>query len=619
VQADRAAALLPFRPYAITHVDPAELRHPLPGRNGIRGGVDPARSRKLVFVVERNEATGQVFVSYVRENSGDVDELQRILESKGIKVWRDTHSLWPGEDWRAKIRNEITNNALVFIACFSRESAGRKKSYQNEELNLAIEEIRKRPPGVPWLIPVRFDDCDIPDFDIGGGRRLSSLQSADLFGSGAREAANRLVEMVLRMLGQYSVPIRVTEWSPEAHEPEPQQVAIFELAPRDLGPNCTIPHALDDQWVSRSLLREMAASGRPLHELGEAREALVRREYLRALVTARKIVINRSYLLKNQVITRDYNSNTANRAAFVELLRIGAIVPFLLKERTPIESQFATDPDAVEGARIWNELLMEHNPGVRGRVEIQCVRLSWDDAENARLVKERFFDAFADGIKRAASLDYDRLLGDVGAKSSYRFKELLRLMPKISASAPGGALTRAALYERYVIEDQENASSGKYDFTKPDMVAFKWLFDLIYNSNLAAALGLALVAPADSAHRSVIFRPGGSHEIDAALSEQYGGSFLRTVAMEAVQDAIFVGDYTSGSLSIFDGLTLSDVVAIRDSDVWRRYSEALDSLLAEPWLLAHPEHGLPFVYGRYAALIDHISGTAPRGPATDRQ
>src|SRR5215813_930427 len=110
------------------------------------------------------------------------------------------------------------------------------------------------------------------------------------FGSGYPEAANRLVEMVLRILGQGSVPIRATEWSAEADEPEPQQVAIYELTPADLElePNCTIPHALDDQWVSRSLLGEMAASRRPLHELGEARKALVRREYLRALVT-RKI------------------------------------------------------------------------------------------------------------------------------------------------------------------------------------------------------------------------------------------------------------------------------------------------------------------------------------------
>lgn len=581
------------------------------------GGVDRRGPVGSFFVSERDEATGHVFVSYVRENSGDVDRLQQILESAGIRVWRDTHNLWPGEDWRAKIRNAITNNALVFIACFSHESISRKKSYQNEELILAVEEMRKRPPDAPWLIPVRFDDCDIPDLDIGGGRRLNSLQHADLFGSDARDTANKLVTAVLRMLGQYPVPVWATEWSTTANEPEPQQVTLFELVPADLDLNCTIPHALDDQWVSRELLREMAVSRRPLHELGETRDALVRREYLRALVTAKKIVINRSYLLKNQVIARDYNSDTVNRAAFVELLRVGAIVPFLLKERTPIESEFATDPDAAEGARIWNELLREHSPSVRGRVEVQCVRLSWDDSENAQLVQERFFDAFADGIRRATSFDYRRLLDDIGADPSDMFEERLRLMPKISASWPGDALTRTALYERYVIEDQEDASSGKYDFTKPDMVAFKWLFDLIYNSNLAAALGLALVTPADSAHRSVIYRPKTPQKVDAAWSGPYGGSYLRTIVMEAVQDAIFVGDYTSGSLAMFDGLTLSDVVAIRNSDVWRRYSQALDSLLAEPWLLSHPERGLPFVYGRYAALIDHISGIAPRGPATD--
>jgi hypothetical protein len=87
--------------------------------------------------------------------------------------------------------------------------------------------------------------------------------------------------------------------------------------------------------------------------------------------------------------------------------------------------------------------------------------------------------------------------------------------------------------------------------------------------------------------------------------------------METVQDAIFVGGYTSGSLAMFDGLTLSDVVAIRNSEAWRRYIQALDSLLAEPWLMSHPERGLPFVYGRYASLIDYISGISPRSPAAD--
>ena len=97
----------------------------------------------------------------------------------GIRVWRDTAELWPGEDWRAKIRHEIASNALVFVACFSRQSLAREASYQNEELALAIEQLRLRRPDRPWLIPVRFDDSEIPNWDIGGGRTLTTIQHAD--------------------------------------------------------------------------------------------------------------------------------------------------------------------------------------------------------------------------------------------------------------------------------------------------------------------------------------------------------------------------------------------------------------------------------------------------------
>ena len=81
--------------------------------------------------MDRGQVTGRVFISYVREDSDQVDRLQETLESVGIPVWRDTADLWPGEDWRLKIRRAITDNALVFIACFSKASLARGKSYQN--------------------------------------------------------------------------------------------------------------------------------------------------------------------------------------------------------------------------------------------------------------------------------------------------------------------------------------------------------------------------------------------------------------------------------------------------------------------------------------------------------
>ena len=196
---------------------------------------------------------GHAFVSYVREDSLQVDRMQRVLEPRGVRVWRDTADLWPGEDWRAKIRHAITDNALVFIACFSRNSILRQKSYQREELSLAIEQMRLRSPDEPWLIPVRFDDCEIPEYDIGGGRSLASIQRADLFGVRSDEAATRLATAVLRILSRQSGAGPMPEMSDT-----PQ--AVIEV--RD-------PNAVELQGVTTS-------SGREAAEVDELRSNAIR-------------------------------------------------------------------------------------------------------------------------------------------------------------------------------------------------------------------------------------------------------------------------------------------------------------------------------------------------------
>jgi hypothetical protein len=90
----------------------------------------------------------------------------------------------------------------VFIACFSSQSVARVKSYQNEELVLAIEQLRLRRPDDPWLIPVRFDDCPIPDLDLGGGRTLASIQRVDLFGNQRYLGTARLEAAVIHIRGR---------------------------------------------------------------------------------------------------------------------------------------------------------------------------------------------------------------------------------------------------------------------------------------------------------------------------------------------------------------------------------------------------------------------------------
>lgn len=145
-------------------------------------------------------SAGRAFISYAEADSSRIDRLQQELSAQGIPVWRDTDELWPGQDWRGQIRDAITRDCLVFLACFSRASTALTISRQNEELALAIEELRLRRPGAVWFIPVRLDDCQIPDWDIGGGRTLASLQPIDVYGENFSRNAERLARSIGRLL-----------------------------------------------------------------------------------------------------------------------------------------------------------------------------------------------------------------------------------------------------------------------------------------------------------------------------------------------------------------------------------------------------------------------------------
>jgi hypothetical protein len=121
-----------------------------------------------------------VFISYVRENAEDVERLARTLGAYGIKVWLDKNQIKPGYRWREAIRKAISEGDF-FIACFSVEYNNRTRTYMNEELILAIDELRQRPTNRAWFIPILLSKSDIPDRDIGGGETLRSIQWEPLY------------------------------------------------------------------------------------------------------------------------------------------------------------------------------------------------------------------------------------------------------------------------------------------------------------------------------------------------------------------------------------------------------------------------------------------------------
>ncbi|MGI5487964.1 toll/interleukin-1 receptor domain-containing protein [Microtetraspora malaysiensis] len=181
--------------HELTRLGVASSQQQVHGRDATPSKVNPV-SDQITHTVP-----GHAFISYVREDAERVDRLQEILKSAGIRVWRDTDNLWPGQDWKIEITQAIKADGLAFIACFSTHSVSRERSFQHEELILAVEELRLRRPGKGWLIPVRFDDCELPHYDVGPGRTLGSLQWLDLFDDTWERGADRLVKAVLNILG----------------------------------------------------------------------------------------------------------------------------------------------------------------------------------------------------------------------------------------------------------------------------------------------------------------------------------------------------------------------------------------------------------------------------------
>lgn len=198
-----------------------------------------------------------VFVSYVREDSDRVDRLCDVLEAAEIPYWRDRTSLAPGDAWKQQIRDAIRDGSLVFLACFSNDSRARRKSHMNEEVTLAVEEYRKMPPGRTWLIPVRFDDGDIPEWDLGAGRTMNDLNYVDLFGAAYPAQAAALVTTIHRVIGERR-PSPATALAAVEQAVDADRAALLKRLTKDLVVDPARRIELDD-LVSQEVQRVIAA------------------------------------------------------------------------------------------------------------------------------------------------------------------------------------------------------------------------------------------------------------------------------------------------------------------------------------------------------------------------
>jgi TIR domain len=103
----------------------------------------------------------KVFISYAHEDEGVVRSLCDSLSAIGCEPWVDFHSLLPGQKWKREISNAI-KHCEFFVLCLSKHSTT-KTGFVQKEIREALEMLELVPDGKIFLIPMRLDDCDIPE------------------------------------------------------------------------------------------------------------------------------------------------------------------------------------------------------------------------------------------------------------------------------------------------------------------------------------------------------------------------------------------------------------------------------------------------------------------------
>jgi hypothetical protein len=112
---------------------------------------------------------------FLCHSSGDKERVRQLyhqLTADGVRCWFDEEDLLPGQDWESEISKAIRRSRFV-LACISNSSIS-KSGFVQKELRLALDVAGEQPDGSTFLIPVRLEQCEIPD-------RLKRWQAADLF------------------------------------------------------------------------------------------------------------------------------------------------------------------------------------------------------------------------------------------------------------------------------------------------------------------------------------------------------------------------------------------------------------------------------------------------------
>jgi TIR domain/KTSC domain len=102
----------------------------------------------------------RVFLCHGSEDKPTVREIYMSLREDGVDPWLDERDILPGQDWNAEISQAVRQCDAILV-CLSAMSV-HKEGYLQKEIRFALDAADEKPEGTIFIIPVKLDECDLP-------------------------------------------------------------------------------------------------------------------------------------------------------------------------------------------------------------------------------------------------------------------------------------------------------------------------------------------------------------------------------------------------------------------------------------------------------------------------
>lgn len=362
------------------------------------------------------------------------------------------------------------------------------------------------------------------------------------------------------------------------------------IPPAGLDVDAIVPQCLDNQYTSDAVLDRMLAMkvGFQHREIAELRLEETHSEFIRSLLYASTVVVNRAYLTNPGYLVRELSRSNS---AVPKLIQTRAIIPFLGKEKSLAQpTGFAQHQKTLEILRGLEE---------KGTFQDSlCLRFSEDDSANDQQIRRlgANFRRFSKDLDSVAN-DSDELptlgrqlysqvspgakaLPEVPTEVLLEFEKQLRAVCKYAQERSGelerekAEFGRQHIYERFFIAGGEqtpgNVAEGLFrqEMQHPALRMVKKLIDLKYNANLPDMLGRYTLTPANLPGRSAL-----------PFETPAEGASADHVLKRLIEFKGRIMDEPPAVLPRLRHLTLDQVLEIRNLDEWEQFRQSQDSLL----------------------------------------